>query len=155
MPRSRVWLFLGLIFLVGAVTGMSLTMVTVRWWLQPPGEQQRRNEWMMRLTHRLDLTADQQAKIQPILTDAETQIQTLHHDEVERMASIIDTANSKISPILTPDQQKQLQEMEAEREKRFGSRMHGPHGDSDGHDGDRHGPPGPGPGPGTPLPGGN
>ncbi len=78
---------------------------------------------MARLTHDLNLTADQQAKIQPILTDAETKIQALHREEVGHGAEIIKGADDQILPLLTPEQKDKLQKLESEREKMFSGHM--------------------------------
>ena len=132
--QLKPWLLLGGIFIVGIVTGSALTIGLASHFMHPPGEQQLRSHWMMRLTERLNLTADQQAKIQPILTDAATRIQALHRDEVGRGSQIFKAANDQISALLTPEQQVELQKMESEREKMFSGHMHpwGPQHDGPG-----------------------
>ena len=117
--KFKPWLLLGVIFIVGVVTGSALTIGLASRFIHPPGEQQMKLHWMARLTDRLNLTADQQAKIQPILTDAATKIQSLHRDEVERGSQIFKAANDQISDLLTPEQKVGLQKMESEREKKF------------------------------------
>jgi len=115
--KLRPWLVLAVIFIAGAVTGAALTIGFASHWMQPPGAQQMRNNWMMHLTHRLNLTADQQAKIEPILADAGNQLQSLHRDEVEKVSQIMEKTNSQIAAILTPDQQAELQKMEKEMDQ--------------------------------------
>jgi Spy/CpxP family protein refolding chaperone len=129
-------LLLLLIFVLGIVTGSTLTIGLAPHFAHVPGAAQMKNHWMMRLVQRLKLTADQQAKIQPILADAETKIQALQRDEVEHGSQIIKAANDQISAVLTPDQKAELEKMESEREKLFLSHMH--------HRGNPHdGPPNP------------
>jgi Spy/CpxP family protein refolding chaperone len=86
-----------------------------------------RHHWLTHLSQRLNLTAEQQAKIEPILNDAANQIQALHRDEVERIAKIMDSANQQIEPLLTPAQQEQLKQIRSERQHAFSGHM-GPGG---------------------------
>jgi Spy/CpxP family protein refolding chaperone len=154
---SQPWVALTLIFLLGLGTGVLLTIALGPRFSHPPGEQEMRNRWMMHLTHRLDLTADQQAKIQPIVTDAEARIEGVHRDDVDRISSILKDTTRKISALLTPDQQKELDQMERNRERMFMTHMGGPgmrdrgpgHGPGgpDGIDHSDGGPPGSPPGP--------
>jgi hypothetical protein len=123
---SLPWLVMALIFLLGIGSGVLLTIGLGPRFSTPPGAQEMRNRWMMRLTHRLNLTDDQQAKIQPIVADAETQIQAVHHEDVGRVSGILQAATTKISALLNPDQQAELGKMERERERMFQGRMHGP-----------------------------
>jgi Spy/CpxP family protein refolding chaperone len=119
MSSLKPWLVLAVIFIVGVVTGSALTIGLGSHFRHQPGAQQINRLWMAQLVQRLDLTADQQAKIQPILAEAKTDIQSLHRDEVERGSQIMKAAHDKISALLTPEQQAELQKMEAEREKMF------------------------------------
>jgi len=122
--RLKPWLLLAVIFIVGIVTGAALTIGLGSHFMHPPGEQQMRSHWMAQLVQRLNLTADQQAKIQPIVTDAETKIQSLHRDEVDRGSQIFKAAHDQISALLTPEQNVELQKLESDREKRFSEHMH-------------------------------
>jgi len=128
--KFKPWLMLAVIFVVGVVTGSALTFGLGPHFMHHPGQQQISGGqqinpqqinrlWMAQLVQRLDLTADQQAKIKPILTDARIKIQSLHRDEVERGSQIMKTAHDQISALLTPEQKVELQQMEAEREKMF------------------------------------
>ena len=117
--KFKPWLLLAVIFIVGVVTGSALTIGLASHFLHPPGGQQVGRLWMAQLVRRLDLTADQQAKIEPILVDARTQIQSLHRDEVERGSQIFKATHDRISALLTPEQNIELQKMESEREKMF------------------------------------
>jgi Spy/CpxP family protein refolding chaperone len=128
----KPWLVLGIIFIVGVVTGSALTIGLGSHFLHPPGEQQLKRHWMTHLTERLSLTADQQAKIQPIVADAATKIQSLHRDEVDRGSKIIKEANDQISALLNPEQKAELQKMETEREKMFSGHMYHHGGLDDG-----------------------
>ena len=121
--QFKPWLLLAVIFIVGILTGSALTIGLGSHFMRPPGEQQMKRLWMAQLVQRLNLTADQQAKIEPILADAKTKIQSLHRDEVERGSQIFKAAHDQISALLTPEQKVKLQKMESEREKRFSDHM--------------------------------
>ncbi len=61
-----------------------------------------------RFTKGLDLTADQQAKIQPILDQAKPQITAIHEEAMQKMKTVIDSITSQIRPLLTPEQQQKF-----------------------------------------------
>ncbi len=132
-PKLKPRLLLGGIFVIGVVTGSALTIGLAPRFLHPPQHNMRAN-WMDRLTNRLHLTPDQQAKIQPILADADTKFQALLHDERQHGSQIFKDADDQIEAILTPDQQVELKKMEAERERMFPGRMH--QGGGFGHGGE-------------------
>lgn len=128
-PKIKPWLLLGGIFVIGVVTGAALTIGLgphfARFMHPPvPAQHDMRKNWMAHLTKALNLSADQQAKIQPIVTDASTKLQALHHDEMEQGSQIFKTANDQISALLTPDQKAEMQKMEEERQKTFPGHMH-------------------------------
>ena len=148
--KLKSWLLLGVIFIVGVITGSALTIGLGSHFMHQPGEQQMKRHLMAHLVNRLNLTADQQVKIHPIVADAETKIQSLQRDEVERGSQIFKAANEQISALLTPEQKVELQKMESEREKMFSGHMRpwGPPHDGPGGlrhhggpDGDRMPPP--------------
>jgi Spy/CpxP family protein refolding chaperone len=60
------------------------------------------------ITDKLDLTADQQAKVQPILDQAKPQIAAIHQEAMQKMHTVMNSTLSQIRPILTADQQKKL-----------------------------------------------
>ena len=60
------------------------------------------------ITDKLDLTADQQTKVQPILDAAKPQIAAIHQEAMQKMQTVMDSTLSQIRPLLTADQQKKL-----------------------------------------------
>jgi hypothetical protein len=123
----RPWFVMTLIFLLGTATGALLTIGLGHRIGPPPGAQEIQNRWMTRLTHRLHLTDDQQAKIQPIVTDAGLQIQSARRENIGRISGIMEAADKSISAMLDPAQQEELKKMERDREQFFSGRMHGMH----------------------------
>jgi Spy/CpxP family protein refolding chaperone len=64
------------------------------------------------ITNKLDLTAEQQAKVQPILDQAKPQIAAIHQEAMQKMHTVMNSTLSQIRPILTADQQKKLDAIE-------------------------------------------
>ena len=60
------------------------------------------------ITEKLDLTADQETKVQPILDATKPQIATIHQEAMQKMKTVIDGALSQIRPLLTPEQQQKF-----------------------------------------------
>jgi len=71
---------------------------------------------MEHLTKSLNLTADQQAKVQPLIDQARPQIIAIHKDAMEKTHAIMDKTMSQIRPILTPDQQKKFDALQKARQ---------------------------------------
>ena len=64
----------------------------------------------------LNLTPDQQAKVQPLIDQARPQIIAIHKDAMQKTHAIMDNTMSQIRPILTPDQQKKFDAMQKARQ---------------------------------------
>ena len=62
------------------------------------------------MTDRLYLTPDQKTKVQPIIDQTNPQIQAIRRDAEQKIKALVDTAVTQIRPILTPEQQKILDE---------------------------------------------
>ena len=71
---------------------------------------------MGHLTKSLNLTADQQSKVQPLIDQARPQIIAIHKDAMEKTHAIMDKTMSQIRPILTPDQQKKFDALQKARQ---------------------------------------
>ena len=74
-------------------------------------------------TRELNLTPEQKAKVQPIIDQTNPQIQTIRRDAMQKIKMLVDNAMAQIRPILTPEQQKILDETQHER--RGGLKSHG------------------------------
>ena len=57
------------------------------------------------LTKELDLTADQQAKVAPIVEQAKPQIEAIRKEAMEKVRGVMENAGAQIRPLLTPEQQ--------------------------------------------------
>lgn len=74
---------------------------------------------LQRLTKQLNLSADQQEKIKPILEQEQQQVQTLHQDtsmsqmdRMSKMQQIRQGTNDQIKSVLTSDQQQKFVQMQ-------------------------------------------
>ena len=60
------------------------------------------------IADKLNLTAEQQTKVQPILDQTRPQIAAIHQEAMQKMKTIVDSAVSQIRPLLTLEQQKKF-----------------------------------------------
>jgi Spy/CpxP family protein refolding chaperone len=60
------------------------------------------------ITDKLNLTADQQTKVQPILDAAKPQIAAIHQEAMQKMQTVMSSTLSQIRPLLNSDQQAKL-----------------------------------------------
>jgi Spy/CpxP family protein refolding chaperone len=82
-------------------------------------QNHRHHKWgnsMERMTKALDLTPDQQAKIQPILDQAKPQIIAARKESMEKVKAIRDNTHAQIRPLLTPVQQQKFDALQKARE---------------------------------------
>ena len=64
------------------------------------------------MTETLNLTPDQKTKVQPIIDQAKPQLQAIHQDAMTKAKGVLDNTMTQIRPLLTPDQQTKLDEMQ-------------------------------------------
>lgn len=78
------------------------------------------------LSDTLNLTPDQQTKVQPIIDQAKPQLAAIHREAMEKAKGVVDNAMTQIRPILTPEQQKKADEMRQAREdmRKASKRLH-------------------------------
>ena len=79
------------------------------------------------LSQRLDLNADQKAKVQQIFSDTRDQLRALRRETEPRVNDIRSQADQKLQQVLTPEQWQKFQKIRAESRDRRGGR--GPRGD--------------------------
>ena len=76
---------------------------------------------LQRITEKLNLTSDQQTKVQPIIDGAKPQIAAIHQEAMQKMKTVMDSAVSQIRPLLTPDQQKKLDDIQKDSSRHHSS----------------------------------
>jgi len=60
------------------------------------------------LSEKLNLTAEQKTKVQPMIDQAKPQIAAIHQEAMEKMRAIMENAGTQIRPLLTPQQQEKF-----------------------------------------------
>ena len=83
-----------------------------------------------RTTEQLNLTPEQKAKVQPIIDQATPQIENIRREAMQKTKAVVDNAMAQIRPLLTPEQQKKLDESQNDRRSGRGGR----HGQRDQND---------------------
>ena len=129
MNKFKPALALLLVFVAGTVFGVVGTRMVVRSVIREvikhPNLAQERIE--LNLVKRLKLNPEQKAKVQPIIDQTSPQIQTIRRDAEQKVKTLVDNAMAQIRPILTPEQQKMLDESQHQRRggRRDGLTNHG------------------------------
>ena len=72
-----------------------------------------------RITKDLNLTSEQQTKVQPIIDQAKPQLTAIHQEAMQKMKAVMDSTMSQIRPLLTPDQQKKLDDIQKPHQGRM------------------------------------
>ena len=70
-----------------------------------PGGKHHMENPLEHLSESLNLTAEQKAKVQPIIDQAKPQIAAIHQEAMEKMRAIMESTGAQIRPLLTPQQQ--------------------------------------------------
>lgn len=85
-----------------------------------PGERGRRGGGnrhgvLETTTEKLNLTPEQKTKVQPIIDQTTPQIQIIRREAEQKIKTLVDSAMAQIRPMLTPEQQKVLDESQQQR----------------------------------------
>jgi hypothetical protein len=81
--------------------------------MTPPSAESMTDRFMLAMTDKLKLTDQESSQIRPIVQDQITQFQKDMEAQKAAHQKMIDDAKAKIRPILTPDQQKQFDQLTA------------------------------------------
>ena len=81
-----------------------------------PGRWHGQGLSLEHLTKTLNLTSDQQAKVQPILDQARPQIIAIHKDAMQKTQAVMASTMSQIRPLLTPEQQTKFDAVQKARQ---------------------------------------
>lgn len=91
-----------------------------------------------RTMEQLQLTDLQKSQVKPIIDQATPKIESIHREAMEKTKAEVENAMAQIRPLLTPEQQKKLDEAKTERrggrEKHGGRRGHRGQDDQGGQD---------------------
>jgi len=124
------------VFVAGAVFGGFASLRYVRQQAEqarfraPAPMEQFSPQIMKRFSKRLDLTAEQKEKLWPIIRQADGDLRRLRQTGARDAIAIAERMHEQVAQILTPGQQKKLEQMkldmrerwQRERQKRWGER---------------------------------
>jgi Spy/CpxP family protein refolding chaperone len=63
------------------------------------------------LSEKLDLTAEQKTKVEPIIEQTRPQIAAIHQEAMEKMRAVMESAGAQIRPLLNAQQQEKFDAM--------------------------------------------
>jgi Spy/CpxP family protein refolding chaperone len=81
-----------------------------------PGPKHHMENPFEHLTETLNLTADQKAKVQPILDQMKPQLAAIHKEAMEKAKAVMESTGAQIRPLLTPQQQEKYDAMKKAHE---------------------------------------
>jgi Spy/CpxP family protein refolding chaperone len=101
----------------GAIALGGFALVNAQDGTGPAGHGFRGHQFAMQhLTKSLNLTSDQQAKVQPLIDQAKPQIIAIHKNAMQQTQAILDKTMSQIRPMLTPEQQTKFDALQKARQ---------------------------------------
>jgi len=105
-----------LVFIAGGATGVFVTMTIAHRFIFAPHPQGVVAQMMKnRLKWQLRLTDEQMTKISPIVDKTGTKLEEIRGDTGRQVRDTITEAHREIAPLLTPEQQQRLHQMEERR----------------------------------------
>ena len=81
-----------------------------------PGPNHHMENPFEHLGEKLSLTAEQKAKVQPIIDQTKPQIAAIHQEAMEKMRTLMESTSTQIRPLLTPEQQQKFDAMKKAHE---------------------------------------
>jgi hypothetical protein len=82
--------------------------------LGPAGRPSHKREWFIVMLHRVvQPDSAQLVHIQPVTEWASIQIDSIENSANRQMSFVLDSVKSTLTPVLTPEQQKRLEEFDA------------------------------------------
>ena len=114
-----------LVFVAGGMTGAYFSVHHIRHHvlLGPPHSGEMRARMREHLRRSLGLTADQETKVMPIVETTTAKLEAIRIETADRVRKVMDDSHGEIAPLLTAEQQKKLENLEAEHRKMM--RHHG------------------------------
>jgi DNA anti-recombination protein RmuC len=106
-----------IIFLLGFAAG-ALALNAYRGWTRGRGATPE--DRFEQLSKRLQLNADQKARVQQILSDTRDQLRAVRKDSEPRVNDIRQQTDQRLQQVLTPDQWQRFQQMRNEMRGRRG-----------------------------------
>ena len=108
-----------LVFVAGGATGVFISAATAHHFFGAHRHGFAAQAMKNRLQWQLKLTDEQMAKISPIIEKTGTKLEEIRGDTGRRVRDTIAESHREIAPLLTPEQQQRLKEMEARHRRWF------------------------------------
>ena len=108
-----------LVFVAGGMTGafFGIHGLHHHMMLGPPHSGDVPDRMREHLRRTLDLTADQEKKIGPIVDATSAKLEAIRVETAERVRTVMEESKKEVTPLLTPEQQKKLDNLESEHRK--------------------------------------
>ena len=107
-----------LVFLAGGATGVFVSATSAHYFVGAHRHGFAAQAMKKRLQWQLRLTEEQMVKISPIIEKTGAKLEEIRGDTGRRVRETIAEAHREITPLLTPEQQERLKQME-ERHRRW------------------------------------
>jgi Spy/CpxP family protein refolding chaperone len=117
--KGKLALAFLLVFVAGAATGafLGLHHLTHHVVLGPPHSGDVPDKMREHFRRALGLTAEQENKVAPILDATSAKLETIRVETAERVRTVMEESKRQVAPLLTPEQQKKLENLEKEHRK--------------------------------------
>jgi Spy/CpxP family protein refolding chaperone len=117
--KGKLALAFLLVFIAGAATGAFLGLHQLKHHviLGPPHSGDVPDRMREHLRRALDLTAEQESKISPIVDATSSKLETIRVETAERVRTVMEDSKKEIAPLLTPEQQKKLDALDSKHRK--------------------------------------
>jgi Spy/CpxP family protein refolding chaperone len=130
MTRTKIAVYLALIFVAGGVAGAGLRAI---WKPEQPAARQVRiredfaNHIFSRMKERLELTPEQITQIEPVFRKGWDHVRAIQEQSLKQVETAVKQNHEEIAQFLTADQREKLEAWERERVKyrRGGRRQNG------------------------------
>ena len=108
-----------LVFIAGVTTGCLFGALHLkrRHLIGPPHSGDVAGKMREHFRKALDLTADQEAKILPVIDATSTRLEAIRLETAERVRAVMAESKREIAPQLSPEQQERLNKLEAHHRK--------------------------------------
>lgn len=108
-----------LVFVAGGMTGAFFGFHHIRHHviLGPPKSGEVGDRMREHFRRSLDLTPEQESKVAPIIEATSKKLEAIRLETAERVRLVMEESKKEVAPLLTPDQQKKLDKLEAEHRK--------------------------------------
>jgi Spy/CpxP family protein refolding chaperone len=108
-----------LVFFAGATMGAFFGFHHIRQhvFLGPPKSGEVSDRMREHFRRSLDLTPEQESKVNPIIESTSAKLEAIRLETAERVRTVMEASKKEVAPLLTQEQQKKLDQLEAQHHK--------------------------------------